>query len=249
MVEVLDLIFNDASDAFQIVRPPNAEDGKRIAEFAARQLKSGTPNLILQCQMGIGRSYGAFAALLKILGTNYDEFTGLGTYNRSLYRYVLATVGMMPDPEPTVSMAVRVKYDPERLHLFLLSMRRQRYDNWEVIAVTDGPNVPAKRLVESIGDSRIKLIQTDRALGRWGHPHRQIGIDACKGEWIGLSNDDNYYVPGYFEQMVRAGRNADIVMCPFLHSYFAWAAQAPGTDLGAWIARSSLIRQTPWAGT
>jgi hypothetical protein len=64
-----------------------------------------------------------------------------------------------------------------------------------------------------------------------------------------MSNDDNYYLPGYFEQMVRAGANADLVSCPFLHSYFAWTAGAAGTDLGAWIARRSLIRSVPWTGT
>ena len=108
--------------------------------------------------------------------------------------------------------------------------------------------MPVKQLVESIGDPRIKLIQTEKALGRRGHPHRQIGIDACKGEWSGLGNDDNCYLPGYFEQMVYAGPNADLVMCPFLHSYFVWTAAVAGGDLGCWLARNSLIRQVPWTG-
>ena len=48
------------------------------------------------------------------------------------------------------------------------------------------------------------------------------------GEFIGLSNDDNYYVPGYLEQIVNALADADIAMCEILHSYSGWAAVPAG---------------------
>src|SRR5262249_30258736 len=154
----------------------------------------------IQCQVGVGRSHAVQAALLKIFGGDYKDVLHHGTYNRKLYKLMLEAAGVVIDPEPMVSMAVRVKYAPDRLHLFLLSIQRQRHENWEVIAVTDGPNPAAVELVECMRDPRIRLIETEKPLGLWGHPYRQIGLDACRGDFIGLSNDDNYYVPGYFEQ-------------------------------------------------
>jgi len=248
VVAHLDLIFNDATDPFQIVSPPTIEQGKQILCSAAAQLENKVPNLVLQCQAGIGRSHGAQAALMKIYGQDPKPVLAKGTYNRRLYRCILAAAGMTPDPEPLVSMCIRLKYDPERLQLFLLSMRRQRYENWELVAVTDVPNPPAAELVKSMADPRVTLIQTDKSLGRWGHPHRQVGIDACRGEFIGLSNDDNYYVPGYLEQMVMASDAADLILCYCLHSYGGWGVFAEGLDLGFWLARASLIRRLPWTG-
>jgi glycosyltransferase involved in cell wall biosynthesis len=188
--------------------------------------------------------------ILKLHGGNPKTALRKGTHNRALYRKILAAEGWVPDAEPLVSLVVRVKYAPDRIAAFLLSIQRQRYDNWEIVFVTDGPNTAAKLLVERANDPRVKLIVTEKALGRWGHPHRQRGIDACSGEFIGLSNDDNYYVSGYIEQMMNAleDQNADLALCGMLHSYWRWGQIEPGHDLGSWIARRALLRSTPWTG-
>ena len=243
----LDLIFNDTTDEFLGVRPPNAEDARQILGFVNAHRE--VPHLLIQCQVGVGRSMAALAAILRINGVDNKAILAHGTYNRRLYRELLKAAGVEPDPEPLVSLAVRIKYAPDRLKLFILSMQRQRYENWEVIAVTDGPNDAAARLVGETNDPRIRLIETERRLGRWGHPYRQIGLDACRGDYIGMSNDDNYYVPGYIEQMLFAfGTSADIVLCQLLHSHSGWKVDPPGNDLGAWIARASLVRRVPWTG-
>ena len=242
----LDLIFHDANESFHEVRPPTNEDARRILDFV--RANSPIPHLVFQCQAGVGRSRAVLAALMKIHGVDPKEVLHQGTYNRGLYRKLLSVAGMAPDPEPLVSMNVRVKYAPARLRLFLLAMQQQRYENWEVVAVTDGPNDPAARLVAEMQDQRIRLIQTEQRLGCWGHPHRQLGLDACRGEFIGMSNDDNYYVPGYLEQMLHALEDADIAMCATLHNYISWGATFPGEGLGCWIARQWVVRQVPWPG-
>jgi hypothetical protein len=246
VVARLDLIFNDASEPFQIVTPPGEEHARKILQFV--RANANVPNLVIQCQAGVGRSQAVLAALCKIQGEDNRDVLANGTYNRKLYRHLLLAAGLTPDPEPLVSMAVRVKYAPDRLLAFLLCMRRQRYDNWEVVAVTDGPNPAAAKVVAEMRDPRVRLIETEKPLGRWGHPYRQRGLDACRGEFIGMSNDDNYYVPGYFEQMVHAMPDADLAICPMLHSYFGWRMNNPGSDLGAWLARATLIRKVPWTG-
>jgi hypothetical protein len=199
--------------------------------------------------VGVGRSVATLAAILKISGADNRALLNHGTYNRRLYHELLTAAGIAPEPELLVSITVRVKYSPDRLKLFILSMQRQRYENWEMVAVTDGPNEPAARLIAETNDPRIRLIETEKRLGRWGHPYRQRGLDACRGAFIGMSNDDNYYVPGYIEQMVNAlGSTADVALCQVLHSNAGWQVDPPGNDLGAWIARASLIQKIPWTG-
>ncbi len=243
----LNLIFNDATDEFQLVRPPSMDDARRILEFVKDH--GDAPFLIVQCQVGVGRSQAVQAALYKILGGDYQAVLHGGTYNRRLYHLLLAAANVAADPEPLVSLNVRVKYAPDRLQLFALSMRRQRYENWEVVAVTDGPNPAAARLVAEMQEPRVRLIETEKPLGCWGHPYRQLGLDACRGEFIGMSNDDNYYVPGYLEQMIFALEDADLALCPMLHNYHAWTRAAAGGDLGCWLARATLVRQVPWPGS
>lgn len=247
VVDRLDLVFNDSKDDFGLVRAPSDEDARRIVEFVERHKQ--TPHVVFQCQVGVGRSLAAFAAILK-LGGDPTPALHRGTHNRTLYRKILAVAGHPAPPEPRVSLAVRVKYPPDRMTAFLLSMQRQRYDNWELVFVTDGPNAAAKQLLEQAGDRRVKLIETEAPLGKWGHPYRQRGIEACTGEFIGLSNDDNYYVPGYLEQMANAlqGNNAELAMCAMLYSYWGWSPLPADHDLGSWIARRELVQRTPWTG-
>ncbi len=243
----LDLIFNDTTEEFVGVRPPNAADAREILAFV--NTNQQVPHLLVQCQVGVGRSMAVLAAIFKIAGGDNKAILAHGTYNRRLYQELLKAAGVEREPEPLVSIAVRIKYAPDRLKLFILCMQRQRYDNWEMVAVTDGPNDAAARLIRETNDPRIRLIETERRLGRWGHPYRQLGLDACRGDFIGMSNDDNYYVPGYIEQMLFAfGTSADVVLCQLLHSHSGWKVDPPGNDLGAWIARASLVRQVPWDG-
>ena len=243
----LNLIFNDATEEFLGVRPPLAEDAQAILQFV--EAHKHLPYLVIQCQVGVGRSQAVLAALVKLGGgAHYKAILGNGTYNRRLYKELLTAAGVAWDAEPLVSLAVRVKYAPNRLKLFVLSMQRQRYENWELVAVTDGPNAAAAGLVAELAESRIRLIETEERLGRWGHPYRQRGLDACRGDFIGMSNDDNYYVPGYIEQMLNALDNADIALCQTLHSNAGWRVDPVGIDLGCWIARASLVRQVPWQG-
>jgi len=243
----LNLYFHDAIEAFGGVRPPTLQDARKILRFVEQQCSA--PHVVVQCYSEKGRSESVQAALMKIKGHDPRAILREGTYNPLLYRLLLAAAGVPLDPEPLVSINVRVKYAPDRLRLFLLCMKRQRHENWEAVAVTDGPNPDAARLVAELNDSRIRLIQTETPLGLWGHPYRQLGLDACRGEFIGMSNDDNYYVPGYLEQMLYAIEDADFAQCAMTHSYRAWGTRDLGTDLGCWIARASLVRQVPWPGT
>lgn len=245
----LQIICDDAAEDYGQVRSPNIDQARSILDFVKQHAER--EYLICQCEKGIGRSRATAAAIGRLSGGNPSIFLEPCTHNRKLYALLCAAGGKPLPAEPLVSMVVRCKYAPTRLAGFILAMQRQRHENWELIAVTDGEqwNWNAE------ADSRIKIISTDQAKGRWGHPYRQLGIDLARGEFLGLSNDDNYYVPGYFERMLLAlTDDVDLAYCDTVHSYLGWDVQQPAgpkrgqVDLGGFLVRRSLTDQVKFTG-
>jgi glycosyltransferase involved in cell wall biosynthesis len=160
----------------------------------------------------------------------------------------------LPIPgRPKVSIVVATYQQTDELACLLYSFKAQTYDNWEIILVHDGPDPEARAVVARVGDARIRLIETPERKGQYGHPWRKLGIDGCTGDYIGLSNADNYYMPVYFEWMLSAlvTQNAEFAFCNMVHSYLHWGPfttrpEKGGLDLGAWIAKASLVQATPW---
>jgi predicted protein tyrosine phosphatase len=256
IVARLDLLAHDARDGHGLVRPPTATQAQQILDFLAPPIRA--PFVVMQCEKGIGRSRGAAAGMLWIRGDrdHARAIMDLGTHNRPLCHMLCEAAGSPLPSEDLVSVVARVKYSPDRLLGLILCLQRQRHQNWELILVTDGPDSAARELVELFaakGELRLRLIETPEAKGKWGHPYRQLGIDAARGEWITLTNDDNYYVPGWIEQMLIAGRDNDVVLCDTLHSYFGWGIHnttpvVGGADLGCCMARAAVMRSVPWPG-
>lgn len=250
----LHLEFHDcAADVPWAVRPTSA-DAARLLEFVDAD---ETGLVVCQCQAGVARSVATAAALHRLSGRDDRAVRCQGKYHREWYALLLRAGGMGPEAEPLVSLAVRVKYPADRLHALLLSLRRQRHETWEAVVVTDGPDADAAEMVAGMTDPRVRLVETPEKKGRWGHPWRQLGLEACRGAYVGMANDDDYYAPGYLEQMVRALEwgPADLALCDMVHAYHGWApcrAHAAGgdvsADVGNWVARAELVRRVPWAG-
>jgi hypothetical protein len=155
---------------------------------------------------------------------------------------------------PTVSLAVATYEQGDELACFLYSLRAQTYPHWEAVVVHDGPGPLARGVVEKVADPRVRLIETPERRGQYGHPWRELGIDACTGDYIGLTNGDNYYAPVYFEWSVHllTTEGADVVYCDAVHSHARWAAVRSGPrkgeiDLGCWVARAGLVKTTPFS--
>lgn len=156
---------------------------------------------------------------------------------------------------PKVSLAVAAYRSPDSLCGLIYALRCQTYPNWEAIIVHDGPGAEVRAAVERIGEPRVRLIETDERRGSYGHPWRRFGIEHCTGDFIGLSNDDNYYAPTYFEWMLHqmAEEKADFAYCNMVHSHQQWAyfptrPKRGCIDLGAWLGRRELVLATPWPG-
>lgn len=245
IASLLSVEANDVDAPGEGVACPSMDDARRILAF----WRGGkADHLVAQCDAGAGRSQAVVAALQRLAGQDNSEILRRGSYNRTLYRGILAAAGRPEQAEPLVSVVVRVKYPSDRLAALLLSLSRQRHTNWEAIVVKDGPSD-----LPSISDPRVRILQTSERKGRWGHPWRQAGIDACRGDYIVLQNDDNYLTPGYLEQMVAACERADIAVCGMSQSNNGWGFVMPeprlwSIGIGCWIARSDVARSVPFEG-
>lgn len=238
------------------------EQARMVWEFH-RSVKDSVDVLVIQCQIGISRSVAIAEALSDIFGYNYIPS---GNPNQLVRGLILDVARESPEAEAglirvplhqhlKVSICVRVKYPVNRLMAMILCLQRQSYRNWEAVIVTDGINADARSLISVMNDPRLVFVETVEKKGQWGHPYRNLGIQQCKGDLIGLTNDDNYYVPGYLHQMVKAmvANDCDLIMCDMLHTYQNWDRLETlpfqnKADLGNWLVKASIAKSTPWPG-
>lgn len=244
----LHLEFHDCDSSSEL-KTATELDARNIIRFWR---ENRNMNFVAQCEAGCGRSHAVLAAICELSGRPSKPVRQHGTYNRGLYAEIMKSGGIARNDDPLVSVVVRVKYPADRLESFLLSMRRQRYENFELIVVTDGPQLSVRMLCES--ESWTRHLETEKSFGRWGHPHRQIGIETATGEYICLANDDNYLTPGFIEQLVMAMEDgADMAVCGYASKYAGYDAIAAGTEIGqadinSWMARASLVKANPFTG-
>ena len=86
----------------------------------------------------------------------------------------------------------------------IYSLLSQTYDNFEVILIHDGYNQQHEDIIKPyLSDKRFKYIYTDQRCNDWGMSLRNKGLQLAKGEWIINTNDDNYYVPVYLEELIK----------------------------------------------
>lgn len=139
----------------------------------------------------------------------------------------------------------------------LYSLLAQTYENWSALLVHDGPIEKPEheaffKNLENI-DPRIKTVVTEERIPHYGHPHRRKYALELNCDYTGFSNEDNYYVPVYFEWMLgdMLQDGADFAHCDMLHSHYFWELfkTRPAInyiDIGAFLVRTDRIEQTPW---
>jgi hypothetical protein len=117
----------------------------------------------------------------------------------------------------------------QALCCLLQSLRAQTYDLWHALVVHDGPlSADTNYALGAVTwDDKCRLHVTETRQQQFGHPHRQTAIDkllAMGCDWIGLTNDDDYYMPVYFEWMLSAAldKKVDFVYCDMIHSHQLW---------------------------
>jgi glycosyltransferase involved in cell wall biosynthesis len=96
----------------------------------------------------------------------------------------------------TVKISVVIPlYNKERYILRTLdSVLAQTFQDFEVVVVDDGSTDNGPRMVESLGDLRIRLIRQANA---GAAEARNTGIRAARGEWIAFLDADDIWLPDH----------------------------------------------------
>lgn len=118
---------------------------------------------------------------------------------------VLATTGVSAQtPDRSIS-AVVATMRPQELDRVAANLARQRHTDRELVLVTHGFEVPGgtlERWREEHGLSAVTVVPADRSLTLGACMN--LGVEAASGRFVTKMDDDNYYGPGYLEDLVRA---------------------------------------------
>lgn len=120
------------------------------------------------------------------------------------------------DNSPLVSLIVPAYNVGRYISGCLESIRRQTYQNIEVITVIDGATDDSCRKAREAGrgDGRFTVLeQENRGVGA----ARNVGLSLSHGEFIAFVDPDDWIAPDYVETLLnaQAGHDADIVACGY----------------------------------
>lgn len=139
-----------------------------------------------------------------------------------------------------------------------VSLIEQTYENWELLFVHDGPSNDMGEIGKSIiaSDKRIRFIDTYSRANDWGHTPRQRGFEevanGIEGDFLVVSNSDNYHVPGFIEKMLEGfDEDTDAVYCNMSHDYYSWRnfetrLEYSFIDCGCVMARRDIALAAGW---
>lgn len=146
------------------------------------------------------------------------------------------------------------------LKVFVQSWINQTEKNWILTVIHDGPSAEFELIMASFETQTPKQVfhkTTEHRYKDYGHTLRDIGLKSVTGEYVLLTNADNYFIPKAIEFMNEAlnQNDADVVMFDMIHShtrpggrnlppysYFETNYARRSIDISAAIVKSELAR-------
>lgn len=101
---------------------------------------------------------------------------------------------------PLISVVIPARNREKTIGYCLRSVLSQTYSNFEVIVVDDGSTDSTINVVKSMGDSRLRIVFHQKALG--AQAARNTGIRAAQGEWIAFQDSDDEWEQEKLERQV-----------------------------------------------
>lgn len=115
----------------------------------------------------------------------------------------------------------------ELLRYAIESVRRQDYDDWEIIVADNDSQDDTESYVQSLADARIGYVRTQRFLSVTDNWNRALA--QCGGDYFVMLGDDDCLLPGYFgtlAPLVRQYRLPELVYVQALQ--YAYPGVMPG---------------------
>lgn len=153
---------------------------------------------------------------------------------------------------------IAVSYEHRtELEVFLGSLLLQTCPDWTCDVWYDGliPKDILGIMNRYSVDERIIFHHTEKRNGEYGHISRRIGLEEMQGDvnedFVIHTNTDNYYTPGFVEQMLSAAKsrgNAGLVFSDTVHSHLGWAyhkseVREGGLDCGCCMVRLDIAKR------
>lgn len=131
----------------------------------------------------------------------------------------------MQNGNPLVTAVIPTRNRPELVGRAVRSALAQTYTNVEVIVVVDGPDPATVSALEAMqaADARLRILALPRSVGACDT--RNAGIQAAKGEWIALLDDDDEWMPEKLEKQIALGLSSSHRF-PVLASKVIWRSPA-----------------------
>lgn len=110
-----------------------------------------------------------------------------------------------------VSILMPVYNGEKTIQLALKSLLNQSYTNWVCIIVNDGSTDGTKAILDSLTDSRFRVIHLQKNMGRGAA--RQVALDNAIGDYIAyLDADDFYHESKIFKQIEELSNNDKLAL-------------------------------------
>ncbi|MGF1501751.1 MAG: glycosyltransferase family 2 protein [Paracoccaceae bacterium] len=110
------------------------------------------------------------------------------------------------------------------LEVFVRSLQNQTAANWGLTVIHDGPDPEFTAIMNDLcaaGEYDIDHFCTEQRYGDWGHSLREIGLARTRGDFVILTNADNYFIPRtveFLNEYFRT-RNPDALVFNMVHSH------------------------------
>lgn len=103
--------------------------------------------------------------------------------------------------KPLVSVVMPVYNAKKYIHDSIESVLKQKYKNWELLLIVDGPTDGTKECLKDFTDLRIHVVENKRNYGI--AYSRNKGIALASGKYIALLDDDDMAYPNRFLHQVE----------------------------------------------
>ncbi len=148
------------------------------------------------------------------------------------------------------------------LRVFVQSWLNQSSDRWRLRVLHDGHDDEFVAVMEeyrALAPDQISYECSRERYNDYGHSLRELGLRTATGDYVLITNADNYYIPKAIEYLVEAVVNNNkphVVMFDMIHSHFRAGARAQPSyaffqtsyargsiDMGSAIVRTRLARK------
>jgi glycosyltransferase involved in cell wall biosynthesis len=121
---------------------------------------------------------------------------------------------------PLVSAVIPTHNRLELVQRAVRSALSQTYSNLEVLVVVDGFDPATVAVLESIQESRLRIIALEKNVR--GGEARNIGVRQAKGEWVAFLDDDDEWLPEKIAKQIALLAHVDPGTNFIACQYEAW---------------------------